>query len=218
LGLRDYSLTLSYAGSTALAGGYGDPETWANFGASIWEETKDDFTGANISVNTIQANEDICAAVLPSIRRRHLMVGKDKITRITIVGHGSPGDIGTIQAGGKSDITLASLESKTPTSQKQLLAYLQPFTQGSCNVILQACSQAVHGAGQAMMKDIAQQLGSGVNVIGWDSTYAIVGWGNQWTATSSASSGPTITLTKPGVPYVGIDSFVPSGWADSGLF
>jgi RHS repeat-associated protein len=210
LGLADYTLTISYAGSHDWDSRFGltDPQSWADFGVSLWHEVKGDFTGTEIVVEAVKPNDNLFTRVSRAVQARHLTSGTDRIVKLVIVGHGaSGGQLGGLYQG-QSDITLPSLTDKKPTPQKQMMAFLQPFTHDAATVYLQACFQGTPGGGQEMMKEMAKQLGPNVSVIGWDSYYALWGWGNEWTATWDGKSSPTITQTAPGVPYHGISGII----------
>lgn len=210
LGLADYTLTISYAGSHDWDSRFGltDPQSWADFGVSLWHEVKGDFTGTEIVVEAVKPNDNLFTRVSRAVQARHLTSGTDRIVKVVIVGHGaSGGQLGGLYQG-QSDITLPSLTDKKPTPQKQTMAFLQPFTHDAATVYLQACFQGTPGGGQEMMKEMAKQLGPNVSVIGWDSYYALWGWGNEWTATWDGKSSPTVTQTAPGVPYHGISGII----------
>jgi RHS repeat-associated protein len=190
-GLADYSLVMTYAGNTSWEFRFGlaDPETYAAAAFNTWYGIGS-LVGNDILVPIIQPNDDVFQRVSTAVNKKNLKAGTDRITKITIVGHGAEdgGLIGTL-LGGPSDITLEGLQN-SGSSPYKMLDYLQPFTSGSCEVYLNACFEAKAGRGQGMMKLMATHLGA--QVIGYDDWFAVHGWGNQWTAYPNG----TIKMTK----------------------
>jgi len=189
-------------------GVFADPETWGGGAVGAGHSALDDVTGTDIVVGPIGDNDDLFNVVSAKVSDRHLGLGTDRITRISIVGHGpGPNDdegyLGTWNGASvcMSAITLEGLQSVTPTPQLRLMKYLNLFTAGHCDVRLQACFQAKSPKARKMMGLIAQLLGA--NVTGWDDEYAVKGWGNQWTV------DPKDNWTKKnGTPFKG-------SWADT---
>jgi RHS repeat-associated protein len=202
-GLADFALRIIYAGvdTGTSFGVLGDPETWGGGAAGVWYTLGDDFSRANVVVGPVGESDNLFAAVSGKIASLNLKPGTDRITKITIYGHGAGGYLGTWN-NGSSAITLASLQSKTPTPQLSLMKYLNPWTSGHCDVSLQACFQAVDGDGKKMMALMAQLLNA--NVTGFDDEVAVKGWGNQWTVDSKGN-----WTMKKGSPFKG-------SWADVG--
>ncbi len=192
-GLTDYELVLVYEGT-----GWSDPEFYAQMGYESLYGVADRFPGGagmrhTILISPVRAHDNVHQVVQTGVDAEHLVAGIDHITKIVVAGHGSPGSLGTLQ-GGESSITLKSLQAKELTPQKQMLAYLQPFTKGNCTVYLQACYQGKDQAGKEMMQLIASSLGA--TVIGWDDQYAVWGWGNRWAVDPKGN-----WITKRGDPY-----------------
>jgi hypothetical protein len=196
-GLADYQLVLSYHGINII-----DPESWADwYNMYVYQNP---YRLRTILVTAILPTDDIYSLVTRKMADKNLEVAQDRITRIIIVGHGTPGELGGLWAATKESSDFSTDKMRDPTSAHgRLLSYLFPFTNGKCDVELRACKQAIGEPGKEFMLEMSRSLGA--NVIGYDDDYSIRGWGDQYTAYRNG----TFKLTKKGMPFRAL-------WADVG--
>ncbi len=116
----------------------------------------------------------------------------DCIKSISFSGHGSARSLGI---SGNSEIASSYLANQG-THQRQLFDFLRSrMCKSNCQVYLKACDQA-KDVGKDMMKQIATLLNA--DVVGYDDWYALLPFGNQYTACSDGRITRTGGL---GIPY-----------------